>query len=75
RYSFTIEAPSGVPRNLNPKPDIYLLAGLWDDYGTIGTFATEVGIVKGYEGNPIKIGTGYEITGTVVNVKPVNCYA
>ncbi|MGI2909507.1 hypothetical protein, partial [Tolypothrix sp. VBCCA 56010] len=34
RYSFTIEAPSGVPRNLNPKPDIYLLAGLWDDYGT-----------------------------------------
>jgi hypothetical protein len=43
-FNFTVNAPDEVPRNLSPKPDIYLISGLWDDYGTIGRVLRSQGV-------------------------------
>lgn len=74
-FSFTVNAPSEVPRNLSTPPEIYLLSGVWDDNGSVGTYNTGGGIVKEYQGNPLKIGEGYSIGGTVINVLPTECFA
>ncbi|GAX43440.1 hypothetical protein NIES4075_44530 [Tolypothrix sp. NIES-4075] len=76
-FNFTIDAPSDVPQGLQTPPEIYLVSGYWDDWGTIGNYSTGYGIIKSYGGNspPIKIGTGYSVKGTVVNVRPYECFA
>ncbi|MGD1909564.1 MAG: hypothetical protein ACFB2X_01455 [Rivularia sp. (in: cyanobacteria)] len=72
-YSFVIEAPAEIPEDT--EIEIYLIEGIWDDYGGIGTYVTDPGIVKRYEGDPLLIGTGRSVSGTVTNLEPVECYA
>lgn len=72
-YAFTINAPSEIPEN--SEVEIYLESGTWDDYGGVGTYTTEIGIVESYKGEPLLIGTGFSVQGTVTNVEPVQCYA
>ncbi|MEM9927181.1 MAG: hypothetical protein AAF915_26135 [Cyanobacteria bacterium P01_D01_bin.50] len=71
-YSFTVNAPSGVPEGV--EVEIYLTSGTWDDYGRIGDYSTGYGIVKKYEGEPLLVGKGRTIQGSVTNVEPVSCY-
>lgn len=72
-YAFTIEAPPEVPPDA--EVEIYLESAVWDDYGGIGSYSTGYGIVQGYDGEPILVGTGHLIEGTVTNVLPTECYA
>ncbi|ARV59147.1 hypothetical protein BZZ01_11295 [Nostocales cyanobacterium HT-58-2] len=73
-HDFVIDAPPEVPKGLKIPPEIYLLSGVWDDHGTIGNYDTGYGIVKRYSGEPLKIGDGYSINGTVVNEMRTECY-
>jgi hypothetical protein len=71
-YNFTVNAPSNMPKNIGGRPEIWLVSGVWDDYGSIGSYSTPEGIVGG--GSNVKIGEGYSVSGTVVNKLPVRCY-
>lgn len=73
-YPFTIDAPVEIPQEIEDI-EIYLESGIWDDYGGIGSYSTEVGIVQTYEGEPLLVGTGRTISGTATNVEPIQCYA
>lgn len=76
-FNFTINAPPNIPQGLQTPPEIYLISGYWDDWGSVGSYSTGYGIVKSYGGDspPLRIGSGYSINGTVVNVKPYECFA
>lgn len=75
-YSFTIVAPVEIPQEKGEEDiEIYLESGTWDDYGGIGSYSTEIGIVQTYGGEPLLVGTGRTIDGTVTNLEPVQCYA
>lgn len=52
-----------------------MISATWDDYGGIGSYSTGYGIVMSYSGEPLKIGTGFSVNGTVVNVLASDCYA
>lgn len=74
-YTFTVEAPEEIPSELEDI-QIFLERGIWDDYGGIGNYSTGYGVVKSFKGDdPILIGTGRSVDGTVVNLHPIECYA
>ena len=52
-YAFVIDAPSEIPSDADVE--IYLISGIWDDYGGVGSYSTGYGIVKSYDGEPLLI--------------------
>jgi hypothetical protein len=72
-YSFSIDAPTEIPRI--EIPQIFLLSGTWDDAGSIGTFSSTeiVGQIYTYSGQPLLVGAGYTINGTVKNLLTPAC--
>lgn len=74
-YDFTCDAPSNVPRDAGSNLEIWLISCGFDDWGSVGSYSTGYGIVVGYNGPPIKIGSGLSVSGNVVNVYKTACYA
>lgn len=70
-YSYSCQAPANVPLNAI----CYITVGIWDDYGTIGSYSspTVYGQINSFSGNPIQIGQGLLFTGTVTNSIRPNC--
>jgi hypothetical protein len=64
--SFECVAPLGTPE----IAEVFLISGVWDDYGSIGSYRSTVtyGAVARYDGPPLKIGTGLRISGTATNL-------
>ena len=72
-YQFTIPVPSQVAGWGDLKA--YLVSGIWDDYGTVGTFSAPPTIVYQYNGPEVLISTGnVPINGTVTNLLRVLCF-
>ncbi len=72
-FNFTINAPAPVVAWGDAQ--IYLVAGNWDDCGTIGSYSPPCvpGEITLYAGEPISIGTGLSVSGSVQNLIAGSC--